>query len=1240
MVKKIAPIIAICCFGLSSLLFYRARTDPISSALRAYRHREWETCIQQLARAHLTPDRQCLFEGYLSRGQGNFAQSDQVLSQGLQICRARSATGQSRALEGEFCLNILLNQYRQGRGTELSAQLALAKQRGFSGKFYDVFGAICAEEQGQNKRALELLQGAQPLVFETNWLSTDLQMAFAPTWQALFRARNSLALGKSVQSRQILDTVDEQNADPDQLKERALLTAQSYLLEAPEDSEQVASAYYRLASSYLNQKSAGEFDSPPRILYEVCLRSFAQGHIESCSALIERLQQWGSGDDLTQLAAQLADRWLDLASAPSASMRAALAKLPPDFRDRLDGQLRVKLREFLAKSSGDLTTGYQNALLSVFDSPRFQTWLAGDLAFIVMQKLQLPAGASPDWSQVEGALQLFKSAISGPSDTSAALSELTLRICELIGERADADARRERALSTLLDLPGDKSATLRAVVASEVKRQFDAAWTARDFDRMSRLCDLSTALQLRAIPPFTASQVSDVLGDAEYCMLAKQTARAISQLRWILKVLPEHREATAQLVKALCEQNQCAEALHLIDGARRSDLADSQIFCQIQLGQIDQALIASQKARHLSDTTLENLGGAACRAGAVARGAQCLARIAKPSQEVWSALASAYFADGQFQGCWDAYQHLNAHHARKIQLQTRALISLIELRLDQPASLLAKALFAARQSTPPASDAHNPEPLLAELEPIAALARYYRERLQDYNLAELCLALAKSPNLQTRLERARLLLETERAPLALATLQETLPLATGVERALYQGVHCRALIECGHYSLALQSARQLAALNHLPSAAVADCTLALEQLECWEEALELMNKFQGDGGWPSPPLLHRLKCLGELGRHREGAELIRAAQNAKHPTWTPFEHYQLAACGLKSLIGCAKSPLQPAAVKARTLTTRRRAQIAQYYLDIGDLEGAKSAQKGDQSLALTPAGRLALAGIGARGDDWADKQLEDVALEPTVPYDLLTRALESLAHLQKIERLRQIAGALSQRRADHPCEGTLFRLAEATLAWSDALLQLREPDVEQRAQVQFSLRELEQPLVSSALQTPQLVRGQILLARLLTAIDRIDEAQAIFQTALALNEWNGPANFGRAQNTQLSPNARLTCLQRSCYARPERPDYWLALGDFTRGEYQTTRDKSLAEAAKSAYLRANLLDPRSAQVYFAMAQLLTLEGELPSAAKLVRAGIERTPDDQRCQVALDLPSNLRALTNSQLPEKR
>lgn len=1233
MVKKFALIFITCCSGLGFLLIHRARSDPASQALKAYKGGQWEACVQQLARAGLPTAQQCLFEGYVCRGRGNFAQSDQALEQGLQMCQ--STSGSSAApLKLELTLNVLLNQYLQGDICELSNRLSLARKQGLVGKGLDLFEAICAEGQHQSDAALRLFQNAQPLVFSSSWMRWDFQRVFSPTWQALFQARNLLELGKTVQSRTTLDSLSDQNATAGQKEEQALLYAQSYIQEAPPDSTQLASAYYELASSYLQSRKTERVQSPQRILCEVCSRSIAQGQIESCSTLLKRLQEWRASDSLQQLASQLSNQWQDLATTPSQSLQVALDKLPLEFRGYLDQRLRIKMLNLLDQSSSSQwVNGYQNALLFAQDKSRFRAWMASDLADTSLKGLGDLKDSDTDGSQVEVALHLFQEALQGQSNAPAARSDLTLRICELIVGRADVSARAERALDTLLGGSQTKNATLQAVLASEIKQKFEKALAAKDFDQMSRLCDLSNSHQLAAIPRFTTPQVSEVLGDAEYCLSSNQTARAVSQLRWILKVMPDHREATAQLVNALCAQRHFAQALEVIEKARRSDLTDRQVFCLIQLGQINQALMTSQKASFLSDATLENLGQTACQAGAISKGIECLTRIGKPSQEVFALLTSACYVDAQFEMCWEAYQHLNAYKARDCKLKACALISLIELRRDHLAASLASSLFAAQNQQ---LSALGQEPLLNTLEPIAAVSRYYRERLQDFARAQACLNLTSAPGFATRVERVRLLLETDRAPQALQLVEKDLSSAQGDELELLKALHCRALMGCGYSARALTSAQQLATTSHLPPAAGADCALVLQQLACWDAALKLIDGQPNQRDWSCPPALQRLRCLGELGRFSEGLNLVRGFQNAKCTDWTAFEHYQLAICGLKSLIGCSESPLQPAAAKAQDLTPKRRAEIAQYYLDIGDLESAKLTQRGVGSLALSPTGRFVLASIGAlSGDQNAHEVFAKAALDPLMPSEQQAESLRALVRLEQPDQIKSALEKLEQRLQVRPSDGALFRCARAALALQDSAALLENCDPKYQIQAKATLQGLEKSLRECAQQAPQLIESQILLAQVLLALNQPEQAQSIFAAALAIDVWSGPANFGRAQDPLQSLDERVNYMQRACNKSPERADYWQDLGKLLVEQFRTSKATTVAQSAKNAYLRANLLDPKCVQVYFGMARLVALEGETQSAIKLLQAGLDKAPSAKRVQLTRDLPPDLRALANLQ-----
>ena len=1202
----------------------------------------------------LPASQQCLFEGYVCRGRGNFAQSDQALEQGLQICQALGAS--NTPLKLEITLNILLNQYLQGNLAELSRKLALARKQG-AGRDLDLFGAICAQEQRKSETALQLFQNAQPLVYYSDWMRGDFQKVFSPIWQALFQARNFLALEKTVQTRETLDSIAAKYATAGQKEEKALLYAQSYIQEAPTDSIQLASAYYELASSYLQDSKTKGIHTPEHLLYEVCSRSIAQGQLESCGALLQRLQEWSASNSLQLLATELSDQWQNLTSTPSKSLQATLTKLPLEFREYLDLRLRAKMQSLMDQStSSELANGYKNAVALASDKPRFRTWMASDLANTTLKRLKDLPTSNANWPQVEIALHLFQDSIEGQADSPATLSDLTLRICELITERPAfnanaeafnanaeafnasaeaASAGAERALESLLKEP-NKNAALQAVIASEIKQQFEKALASKNFDQMSRLCDLSTSLQLAAIPRFTAPQVSEVLGDAEYCLISNQIERAVSQLRWILKVVPDHREATAQLVNALCAQKHFKLALQVIEKAKRSDLTDRQVFCLIQLGQINQALTASQKAPYMSDATLESLGRAACRAGAISQGIECLTRIGKPSQEVFALLTSACFVDAQFDKCWDAYQHLDAYSARAGKLQACALISLIELRCDQLAASLADALIATQNSTPELLSEPRQEPLLTNLEPLAAAARYYRERMQDFAKAETCLKLATTPGFAMRLEHVRWLLETAQAPKARQLIEKELSSAQGNELAQLQALHCRALIECGYNARAFKSAQQLAASANIPPAAAADCTRALQQLACWERALELIDKQPNSRDWSCPPALYRLRCLGELGHYREGLDLVRALQNAKCTTWTAFEHYQLAICGLKCLIGCGASPLQPAAAKAKDLTPTRRGEIAQYYLDIGDLESAQLAQRGVGSLALTPTGRFVLASLAAvSGDQNAHKLFAKVALDPLASGDQQTKSLEALACLEPPEQLKTVLEKLKLRWQVRPSDGTLFGFARAAVTWQSALLLNDASDPKDHILAKAALQRLEKSLRDCAQQAPQFIEAHILLAQVLLALDQREQAQFSFETALALDAWSGPANFGRAQNPLLTLDERLKSMQRACNGSPERAERWQDLGNLLVEQFRLSKATSVALSAKKAYLRANLLDPRRVKVYFGMAQLVALEGETQGAIKLLQAGLDRASNAKRVELTRDLPPDLRALVNLQ-----
>ncbi len=1250
MTRKLASFIAICTLSLGLIIAYCTSSDAKTQALRAFQKGKVEIAATWLAKSkQISKAQKLLCESYLCRAGNNFEQSNFALGQALAELKGEKKKNRP-VLKEEIQANQLLNFYLQGqtaKAKDALKQIDASEKNGIekNGSWIALFEAVAAQQEQDHLRALALFDKAQPLKFCSPWMQIDFNRTFSSNWQLLFQARSYLALGETVRTRQILQTL-EKGGNTKYSGEKRVLIALSYMQEGRSENDELSCAYFKLASAYLDTKDLGESEGASDQVSEICLNSIQKGQIEVCGALIESLEQWGADHQINQLADALIEPWLAQNRWPDSAALREIIALPPAFRKSLDDRLVDQVAGVVGSDHlGKVALFYKNALLVISDKATFEAAFELNLKDDLLQRIKKFYSGTGDDLEVKMALidERLQS-YTTLSGLNGQKSKVAIEICDLTPRGSEgAAANTTHFIRPFFQVSSDQKAFVASALQNHLQRAFAASWEIRDFGAMSLQCEIAQDLELKNISNVTPRQVSTILGDAEFQLKKGELDQALERLEWVLEIDPGNREAIKHIVDALCARKDFAKALTFIVSldAKGLELAEKQVFCSLQLGQIDQALVAAKSVEdNLSDDLLESLGKEAYCAGYFERAEQCLFRIAKPNQVTWRLRVCATFRNRHYRECWNSFCYVSEEPFDSPKLAATALCSLIELRKDKEGKQLAQRVAQWLTS----SDLQRTEPaweeaLVDEIEPAAIAARFYRERLEHFDQALKCLDLAKGQSPQILFERVRILLEKKQPKSALDWINDWTGPLTESQQLQKRALECRSLLKRGDEASALIISNELSDQSYLPLGAKIDQILALEQLGLWQNALDLLDEIKVDGGWEMPIELHRVQILGELGRYSESFNAMTQLQKSYFAGWGTYERDLISLMGLKALTGTAQMPRLLTLPKKGALTPKRCARLALYFLDTGDVSSARQLRDHEANFGLSDLGNSALAKMAYLDQKNGDAlcQVKRALRDPQLSDDLFARHIELFARLaDQGDDFDELLALLLQQKSQTPTDKALLRLSRALtahLTWQRKLSDGGDRlDPAQLKIAQVSLKEL-RSLCQSA---PKLLWPPVLLGQLLQITGDELSAQSAYDQALSLNENEGAANFGKSQDARLDLGQRAHFAEKACCCAPQRPDYWLGLASLQIEQWRAEKSTERQKSALSSLMRANAIDPLFLEVYWCTAKFHLLLGQGESAQKLARGGFEKVPDAQREQLVKRLTPDIRQLLNRPL----
>lgn len=1248
MTSKRVPLIAICTLSLGLLLaHYMFKEDPESKALRAFQKGQFDSAANSIINSKkLTASEKCLFEAYLCRASKDFEKSDLSLTQGLT--QFRSETKKKRASEEyELIANQLYNFYLQGQGQKIDEILKEISDRQLSNNWFLLFEAIRAQQQQEHQRALDLIDKATPLPMMSEWMRIDFSKDFSKRWQELFQARSALAVGETVRARQLLQSSSEADRKSPKGGEENVLLALSYLQEGRAENDELAPAYYKLASAYLDLDVLPESVGASDQVFDVCLDCFKKNRIEASRALIESLYQWQAKDQLNRLADALIAPWLQEGKWPQDQQRREIADLPKDFRASLDQKVNGQLSAYLEKSeTANTSSFYQNAVSVITDKERFNTEFEKDLKIDLLKRIKKYYSQKDrfDLALIDERLQTYAAAVGQNAQNSPLCSALVIDICDLTPLHLDqAAASAYHFISPFTKKSVDQLGLIASSLQNHLRQKFKNSWQARDFEAMSLQSELADRLNLPSITELTTKQVSAVLGDAEFLAQKGQLDQALTRLQWVLKLAPGQRQATSQMVDVLFAQKEFAKALTLINSTveKRPELIEKSIACSLKLGSIDQALSASKSIDdHLSDDVLENLGKSAYAAGYFKRAKDCLFQIAKPSQTIWRLRTLAAFRAQCWELCHESFCHVSDERPPSPKLAAVALTALIEMRSDKEGEQLAQKIYHWLQfETAMKAEPDWEEAFIDDVEPAGVASRFYRERQQRFDEALNCLDLSNNQTASLFFERVRTLLAKQQPKLAQEWLNSWKGPLSDSEQLQKKALLSRICYHRGDQKSSMQIAHDLKELSYLPLSARIELVLALKDLQQWQSALDLLAQFSQGFGWELPVQLHRIDCLKGLGRYQEGAELLGTLQKDLPAHWKDFEKDQLAIKGLGLLIGSGQTPILLSPSNRSSLTPQRSAQLAQYFLDTGDLESARQ-MRGVSDLGLSDIGTCVLAQLTYidQERDASLLQLKRNLRNFNCSDEVFSRNLRLFSQIAENKRdFAELIEQLNKQRSEFPSDRGLQRVAKALF---DKANSKRGHAIDEKSEneLQSQVKSLINELESLTKNSSQLIWPFVELGKLRQLMRDENNAQAAFSAALDLNSANAEANFGKCQDNHLDLSARLTFARKACFAAPQRADYWVKLGVLHIAQWQKEKSSLDEVAAKEAMTKANALDPLLLDTYWNMANLLLLQGEKSAAQKLAKAGLKKAPQDQRQAIINDLSQDIQKLLHQPLSE--
>ncbi len=264
--------------------------------------------------------------------------------------------------------------------------------------------------------------------------------------------------------------------------------------------------------------------------------------------------------------------------------------------------------------------------------------------------------------------------------------------------------------------------------------------------------------------------------------------------------------------------------------------------------------------------------------------------------------------------------------------------------------------------------------------------------------------------------------------------------------------------------------------------------------------------------------------------------------------------------------------------------TRAHEERAEALQELNELSSQLTAAREDsRQAALSSEGRRELERLQRQAG--ADKDMIR-ALE-----ERLTRAGEALESLRAAGSKPPQGGAPSDDELATSTRGFLDWVAKELESVPGGHL-LRVKVLHNRGHYQEALAALEGPeFKGSALET------QVLKARVVYKLGRVDEATAIFAEVAAKDPDSPHGLFCRAINAE-DPARRLELLRRAVKEGPQQAYIRIMLAGSLSTLALKTRQIALAEEALEAITVAIQLEPTSYQAYEARAQVLTILGTM------------------------------------------